>query len=101
MFVEATLSELIAGDHVTSRMVTLSLNGVAQSPIDAMLSTPKWPCNPNDAGIVATEDFNSAGSTKSPDYPFVAVLPTNPPSMPSIVGVVFSNGGPVVNPLKR
>jgi hypothetical protein len=92
MLAEVLLSEPIAAEHVTNRVVTLTINGIDQPTIDAMSATPIWPCNENDQLVAKVRDKNSAGDTESDPYSATAVLPQQPPTKPSVLGFTFSSG---------
>jgi hypothetical protein len=90
MQAEVLLSEPSAAEHITSRMVSMNINGTDQIPIDAMLATPVWPCNSGDTLTAKVKDMNSAGETESDPYTGTATLPVMPPTKPSVVGFLFS-----------
>jgi hypothetical protein len=99
MLVEVLISDALATDHVTSRMVDLSINGEPQSPIDAISGPAIFTCSENDALDATVEDFNSAGSTMSDHYTGIATLPQGVPVKPSVTGFLFSAGGAPPGPV--
>jgi hypothetical protein len=108
VLVEVLISDALAADHVTSRLVDLKINGADQSPIDAISGPAIWTCNEGDQLDAGVTDTNAAGSTASDRYTGVATLPLTAPVQPSVTRFLFSAGGapadpnaPVVNPLRR
>ncbi len=85
------LSELIASDHVSSRQVVVSINGVEMPPIEALDTPAQFTCSDGDAVVVVDTDVNAAGSTASDPFSTTATLPLAPPAKPSVLGVTFSS----------
>jgi hypothetical protein len=93
VLVEVQISDALATDHVTKRMVDLVVNGVAQSPIDAISQPAVFTCSEGDQLDAGVADTNSAGTTASDRYTGVATLPVVAPTKPSVTRFVFSTGG--------
>ncbi len=85
-----TLSPLVATDHVSSRMVVVTLNGTELPPIEAITNAAQFTCSDGDTGTVTDKDINAAGDTTSDPFPFTATLPLQPPTKPAVLGVTFS-----------
>jgi hypothetical protein len=104
MYVEVLLSDVIAADHVTSRMVNLSTNGNPKPPIDAASMAPIFPCIDGDALVATVTDTNAAGSVTSDEYSGTASLPDVLPTKPAVTGFLYSpggtQGGDVIDPRK-
>ncbi len=85
------LSALVPGDNVFSRLVTVTVNGVALPPIEAIDTQAMFPCNDGDLIVVVDVDANSAGSS-SPSDPFsiTAHLPISVPAQPQVLSVTFA-----------
>jgi hypothetical protein len=85
------LSDTLVGDHVTSRQVTVTVNGAALPPIEAISSPAAFQCADGDAITVVAVDINAAGpSAPSATFSTTAHLPVTPPVAPTVTAVVFS-----------
>ena len=85
------LSPVVGTDHVSSRMVVVTLNGTTTLPaIEGIDNPPQYTCNDGDSCSAVCTDINAAGQTASPAYVATATLPLQPPTQPTITGIVFS-----------
>ncbi len=85
-----SLSPLVAGDHVSSRLVVVNVAGVDLPVVEALNSPAQFVCSENDAISVVCTDINTAGSTASDPFTTTAILPLVAPTKPSVLGVTFS-----------
>lgn len=85
-----SLSELIASDHVSSRLVVVTINGTDLPAIEALDTPAQFTCSDGDAIVIVDTDVNAAGSTASDPFSTTATLPLAPPAKPSVLGVTFS-----------
>lgn len=85
-----SLSPVVATDHVSSRQVVVTVNGVALPPIEAVTTPAQFTCADGDSIIVVDTDVNAAGSTSSAPFATMATLPLQPPTAPSVLGVTFA-----------
>ena len=93
-----SLSPVNAADHVTSRQVVVTINGIANPPAEGVLNPVVFTCNVGDAITVVDTDTNSAGSSPSPVFSTTAALPLLPPATPTVLGVVFSGTASAAKP---
>ncbi|HXI24957.1 MAG TPA: hypothetical protein VNG71_13925 [Pyrinomonadaceae bacterium] len=93
------LAPTIPGDHVTSRMVTITLNSVALPPVEGITTPPTFPCNEGDTYSVVSIASNSTGPAPPSNVVSGTVaLPQAVPSPDVIQGVSFAPAEPVPNP---
>ena len=85
------LDPTIDADHVTSRQVTVTVNGAALPPIEAISTEAVFQCAAGDAIVITDQDFNSAGGSDASDpFSITATLPAVPPAKPRVAGVTFA-----------
>ena len=84
------LSPLINDDHVSSRLNTVTINGVAIPVIEGLNGAPQFTCNEGDTIEAVDSDVNSNSAVSSDPYTVVAQLPQGPPTKPTIQKIVFS-----------
>ena len=78
-------------DHVTSRQVTVTLNGAALPPVEAISVTPTFPCNEGDTYSAVSVASNSVGPAGPSNVVSGTVtLPQLVPSPDVILGVAFA-----------
>ncbi len=95
------LAPTIPGDHVTSRMVTVTVNSVALPPVEGISIPPTFPCNEGDTYSAVSVASNSAGPAPPSNIVSGTVsLPQAVPSADVIAGVSFAPADvvPVPNP---
>lgn len=86
------LGPTIPGDHVTSRMVTVTVNSVALPPVEGITTPPTFPCNDGDSYSVVSVASNAVGSAPPSNIVSgTASLPQGVPSPDIITGVSFAS----------
>ncbi len=89
-------------DHVTSRMVTVTINGVDSPAVEGITIPPTFVCSAGDTCSAVSVAANSAGTAgPSNVVTVVAALPQGPPSPDVVAGIAFAPtvaAAPVPNP---
>ncbi len=86
-------------DHVTSRMVTVTLNGTDLPPIEGITTPPTFPCSEGDTYSAVSVASNSTGPAPPSNIVSGTVaLPQAVPSPDIITGVAFAPADVVPNP---
>jgi hypothetical protein len=83
------LSIVNPSDHVTSRILAVTVNGVPLADMEEIDGPTPFTVNDGDVLVGTLTDTNAAGSTTSATVTVTAALPLQPPAQPTL-GFTFS-----------